>query len=137
MPENINRVPALLLLNQGYKVLYGESILQHFKPVQETIVKTATMNNLEPSAFSLGGNGMFGGIVSDHYSFLDMNTDDLSAKGSGGIRQMNNYVDLYYSDNISTPADEQDYKNSNKMSSDVTIEKLQKQREQDFHSAKH
>ena len=26
MPENINRVPALLLLNQGYKVLYGESM---------------------------------------------------------------------------------------------------------------
>ena len=26
MPENVNRVPALLLLNQGYQVLYGESI---------------------------------------------------------------------------------------------------------------
>ena len=137
MPENINRVPALLLLTQGYKVLYGESILQHFKPVQETNVKTATMNNLEPSSFSLGGNGMFGGIVSDHYSFLDMNTDDLSAKGSGGIRQMHNYVDLYYSDNISTPQDEQDYKNSNKLSSDVTVEKLQQQREQEFRNAKH
>ena len=30
MPENVNRVPALLLLNQGYQVLYGESILNHF-----------------------------------------------------------------------------------------------------------
>ena len=28
MPENVNRVPALLLLNQGFNVLYGESILQ-------------------------------------------------------------------------------------------------------------
>jgi hypothetical protein len=26
MPENVNRVPALLLLNQGYNVLYGEAI---------------------------------------------------------------------------------------------------------------
>jgi len=136
MPENINRVPALLLLNQGYNVLYGESILQHFKPVQETQVKVATMNNLEPTAFSLGGNSMFGGIASDQYSFLDMNTDDLSAKGSGGVRQMHNYVDLYYRDNISTPQDEQDYKNSNKISSEVTIEKLQKQREQDFRNVK-
>jgi len=136
MPENINRVPALLLLNQGYKVLYGESILQHFKPVQETQVKAATMNNLEPTAFSLGGNSMFGGIASDQYSFLDMNTDDLSAKGSGGVRQMHNYVDLYYRDNISTPQDEQEYKNANKISSEVTIEKLQQQREQEFRNAK-
>lgn len=135
MPENINRVPALLLLTQGYTVLYGESILQHFKPVQEMNVKTATMNNLEPTSFSLGGNSMFGGIVSDQYSFLDMNNDDLSAKGSGGIRQMHNYVDLYYSDQISTPQDEQEYKNSTKLSSDVTVEKLQQQREQEFRSS--
>ena len=32
MPENVNRVPALLLLNQGYNVLYGEAIINHFKP---------------------------------------------------------------------------------------------------------
>ena len=48
MPETVNRVPALLLLNQGYKVLYGESILQHIKPKQEMMVKQATRNNLEP-----------------------------------------------------------------------------------------
>ena len=40
MPENINRVPALLLLTQGYNVLYGDAILQHFKPTQERMVKT-------------------------------------------------------------------------------------------------
>ena len=34
MPENVNRVPALLLLNEGYQVLYGESILNHLKPKQ-------------------------------------------------------------------------------------------------------
>jgi hypothetical protein len=44
---------------------------------------------------------------------------------------------LYYSDNISTPQDEQDYKNSNKISSDVTVEKLQQQREQEFSNSKH
>ena len=134
MPENINRVPALLLLNKGYQVLYGESILQHFQPTQEMDVKIATMNNLEPSSFSLGGGGMFGGIVSDHYSFLDMNNDDLSAKGSGGARQMHNYVDLYYSDKITTSQNDQEYKNSTKLSSDVTVEKLQQQREQEFHN---
>jgi hypothetical protein len=131
MPENVTRVPALLLLNQGYNVLYGESILQHLKPRQEQMVKQATQNNLEPMAFGFSGGG-FGSITSDQYSFLDMDSDSLSAKGNGGVRQMHNYVDLNYSDNINTPADDHDYKGSNKISGDLTVEQLQQQREQDL-----
>jgi hypothetical protein len=125
MPENVNRVPALLLLNQGYNVLYGESIMQHFKPRQVVEVKKATQNNMEPTAFSFGGG--FGNVVSDHYSFLDQRPEDLEAKGNGGVRQMHNYVDLNYRDTISTPTDEQDYK-TNKIPEGITIEKLQEQR---------
>jgi hypothetical protein len=94
LPENITKVPALLLLNQGYQVLYGEQILQHLKPRQEQEIKQATQNNMEPMAFSLGGGGNFGDIVSDQYSFLDQDPDDLKAEGNGGMRQMHNYVDL-------------------------------------------
>ncbi len=133
MPENVSRVPALLLLNQGYQVLYGEAIVQHLKPKQEAMVKKATQNNLEPMAFTFGGSGgSFGSIASDQYSFLDMDSDSLSAKGNGGIRQMHNYVDLNYSDNISTPQDEQDYKSASKISGDLTVEQLLQQREQDL-----
>ena len=131
MPENVNRVPALLLLNQDYNVLYGESILQYFKPKQEMMVKQATQNNLEPLAFSFGGGASFGSISSDHYSFLDMDSEALKATGNGGTRQMHNYVDLNYSDAISTPNDEQDYK-TNKIPEGMTVEKLQKQREQEL-----
>jgi hypothetical protein len=130
MPENVSRVPALLLLNQNYQVLYGESIVQHLKPKQEALIKKATQNNLEPMAFGFGGS--FGNVTSDQYSFLDMDSDSLSAKGNGGIRQMHNYVDLNYSDNISTPADEQDYKSAGKISGDLTVEQLLQQREQDL-----
>lgn len=129
MPENINRVPALLLLNEGYNVLYGEAILQYFKPKQQMNIKQATNNNLEPTAFSFDGG--FNNIVSDHYSFLDMDSDSLSAKGNGGIRQMHNYVELNYIDKINTPEDEADYKSS-KMPADMSIEKLQNQREQEY-----
>lgn len=132
MPENVNRVPALLLLNQGYNVLYGEAILQHLKPKQEIMVKQATRNNMEPMAFSLGGGGSFGSVVSDQYSFLDMDSDQLSAKGGGGMRQMHNYVDLNYSDQISTPQDEAEYKNSGRIPEGVTVEQLQQQREQEL-----
>ena len=131
MPENVNRVPALLLLNKGYDVLYGEAIIDYFKPQQQQMVKQATFNNIEPMAFSLGG-GNYGGIVSDNYSFLDMSAESLEAKGNGGIRQMHNYVDLNYTDNITTPNDDHDYKNSNRISQEVTVEKLQQQRESEL-----
>ena len=92
LPENVTRVPALLLLNKGYQVLYGEQILEHLKPSQEVAVRQATQNNMEPMAFSFGGG--FNSIVSDQYSFLDQAPEDLEAKGNGGMRQMHNYVDL-------------------------------------------
>ena len=94
LPENITKVPALLLLTQGYQVLYGEQILQHLKPVQQQEVRVATKNNMEPMAFSLGSSGGFGDIISDQYSFLDQDPDELKADGNGGMRQMHNYVDL-------------------------------------------
>lgn len=94
LPENVTKVPALLLLTKGYEVLYGEQILQYLKPRQQQEVRQATQNNMEPMAFSLGGGGGFGDIVSDQYSFLDQNPDELKADGNGGMRQMHNYVDL-------------------------------------------
>jgi hypothetical protein len=101
LPENVTRVPALLLLTKGYEVLYGERILEHLKPRQEVEVRQATRNNMEPMAFSLGGG--FSNIVSDQYSFLDQDPTELEAKGNGGLRQMHNYVDLNtaFSGNIS------------------------------------
>jgi hypothetical protein len=71
-------------------------------------------------------------IVSDNYSFLDMDSDSLSAKGNGGVRQMHNYVDLNYADQISTPADEHEYKNSNRLPEGLTVEQLQQQRDQEL-----
>jgi len=138
MPENVTRVPALLLLNQGYQVLYGESILQHLKPKQEAEVRKATQNNMEPMAFSFGGSN-FGDIVSDQYSFLDQAPEDLEAKGNGGMRQMHNYVDLNYNDKMSiqTPADEQEYKGANRIAEDGSkdlMSKIQAQREADLQS---
>ena len=130
LPENVTRVPALLLLTKGYQVLFGEQILEHLKPKQEVEIRQATQNNMEPTAFSFGGGVR--DMVSDNYSFLDQGPDDLEAKGNGGTRQMHNYVDLNYSDKISTPEDEHDYKGSNKLSGDLTVEQLLQQREQDL-----
>jgi hypothetical protein len=129
MPENVTKVPALLLLNQNYQVLYGDNIYNHLKPAQEVITRQATSNNMEPMAFSLGG----GCIASDQYSFLDMDSEELNTKGNGGMRQMHNYVPLNYIDTISTPTDEHDYKQSRSTGGqEMTIEKLQQMREQEI-----
>ena len=130
MPENVTKVPALLLLNNNFQVLYGDNIYNHLKPSQEIETKKATQNNMEPMAFSLGGGGY--GIMSDQYSFLDQDPDELSAKGNGGVRQMHNYVDLQYMDQINTPEDDVNYKKSNKIPESLTVEQLQQQREMDL-----
>lgn len=137
MPENVTKVPALLLLSDNYRVLYGESILQYFKPQQQAAVMQATQNNIEPMAFSLGGGGGGGcGIMSDNYSFLDMDSDALSAKGSGGMRQMHNYADLNFVPQFSSIADDGGYKGDAKIPEGMTIEQLQQQREKDLNFQK-
>ena len=110
-------------------ILYYSNFCEHSKKLLQTLSK-ATQNNLEPMAFSFGGG--LGDIVSDNYSFLDQDPDSLLANGNGGMRQMHNYVDLNYADNINTPSDEQNYKSANKIPQELTVEQLQQQREQEF-----
>jgi len=143
LPENVTRVPALLLLTQGYQVLYGEQILQHLKPRQEVEVKQATQNNMEPMAFSFGGG--FNNIVSDQYSFLDQAPEDLEAKGNGGMRQMHNYVDLNtaFSGQVSQQGNEEEFnttirgakkmpENDSNQEMENRIKKMQEEREADM-----
>lgn len=141
MPENVNRVPALLLLNQGYNVLYGESILQHLKPKQEVAVKKATQNNMEPMPFSFsGGSGPFSYIASDQYSFLDQDHESLSTTGNGGMRQLHNYVDINSNGNFSmnVPSDlnsESNTKGASRIAESSTedmMKRLQEERESDL-----
>jgi hypothetical protein len=93
-------------------------------------VAVATQEQMEPSAFSFSGGGM-SSIVSDNYSFLDMNADDLSAEGSGGMRQLHNYVSINDMGSITAPAEAQGTRqeNSSKM---PTLENLRKEREMDI-----
>jgi len=133
LPDTVAKVPALLLLNKNYEILYGDAINNYLRPKQEVEVKQATLNNLEPMAFSFssGAGGNFG-IISDNYSFLDMNHEDLGTKGNGGTRQMHNYVDLNYQDTIHAPEDTTAGTKEGKMPQGLTVEQLQQQREQEF-----
>ena len=137
MPENVTRVPALLLLNQNYKVIYGDDIYKHLRPQVKQQIKEATKNNMEPinyqdgfSAFS----GFGGGIISDCYSFLDQSDTELSVKGDGGLRQMHNYVTLNDSMNLSMklPTDDTEYKTDKLKEGELSVESLQRKRDEDL-----
>jgi hypothetical protein len=138
MPESVTRVPALLLLNQNYKVIYGDDIYKHLRPQVNQEIKQATKNNMEPithqDGFSSFG-GFSGGIVSDNYSFLDQNDSELSVKGDGGLRQMHSYVTLSESNNLSMslPKDDVEYNNKIK-EGETSMEALQRRRDEELNN---
>ena len=137
MPENVTRVPALLLLSQNYKVIYGDDIYKHLKPQVAQQVQQATKNNMEPMTFQDGFgsfSGFGGGIVSDNYSFLDQNDSELSVKGNGGLRQIHNYVTLNESMNLNMklPQDDFDYKTDKLKEGEMSVVALQRRRDEEL-----
>lgn len=136
MPENVTRVPALLLLNDNYKVIYGDDIYKHLKPQTQQLVKQATKNNMEPTNYQdgFGSFGGFGGIISDNYSFLDQTDTEMSVKGHGGLRQMHNYVTLDDSMNVSMPLpqDDQKYKTEKLKEGEMSVDALKRRREEEL-----
>ena len=129
LPPQVTKVPALLLLKEGNRVIFGNEISQKLKPVDERINQHAVKNNGEPSAFSIDHDNIGGfGVASDQFSYWDQDSDELLAKGNGGLRQMYNYASIDYESNITTPPD--DY-TPNKIN-DSSISNMEKQRTQDL-----
>ena len=128
LPESVTRVPALLLLNKGFEVLYGEEILNFIKQKEEVHVKKATQNNIEPLAYSFGGSKS--DIVSDSYTYFDQLPEDLEAKGNGGIRQMHNYMDLNSSFNSQEMLQENNNDTSEEKSNQIIDERIKKMKQE-------
>lgn len=126
LPPTVTRVPALLLLNRGHQVLFGEDIIKKIKPEIETQQQSATQFNGEPMAFMLGGGGY--GVASDTYSFLDQSPEELFAQGNGGMRQSHHYASINDVDTIETPPDTY----SADTIGNISMDKLQQQREKDL-----
>jgi hypothetical protein len=124
LPDPVNRVPCLLRMND-FQFIFGDDIRANLQSVQTQITKVATQNNLEPVSYTLGGGGV-GGIVSDTYSFLDMDDTALSATGNGGTRQLHSYATI--NDNFSIHTEEDSGIKVEK--GGLTLEQLQKQREE-------
>ena len=121
LPPNIQSVPSMILNKEKYRVITGDEIINYYQI--PTISK-------EPMGFALNpsNNGM--SIVSEQYTFYNMTPEELSAKGKGGNRQMYNYVQANY-DKLPIYAPEETYK-ADKISTDITIDMLQQQRNEEI-----
>lgn len=125
MPPHVHSVPALVL-GKGYNVIYGAEIAQHYQVGGNNTVQ-AVRSATEPMGVSLTSATQ--SIVSEPYTFYNLSADELSSKGSGGRRQMYNYVSASHAltgGSIPTPPDT--YR-PDKVSKDVTVESLSSQRE--------
>jgi glutaredoxin-related protein len=68
LPVTITKVPALLLIDNGHQVLFGNQIYQHLQP-KEKQYNQDKPNYDEPSSFSLDNNiCSIYGVVSDNFS---------------------------------------------------------------------
>ena len=126
LPPNVHSVPALLLPKENYRVLYGKEVTSRYKTFIEKNAMLATRGNGEPIGYSL--NDGMACISSEKFTFFQASSDDLSAKGSGGLRPLYNYVSATDDSSqytIHTPPD--DYK-PNKIAGDVTIDQIQNKR---------
>jgi len=124
LPNTINNVPALLIINTN-KILIGfKNIINYIKPIEEKINKKATNYNGEPKAFMI--NEM-GNSLSDNYSYLSLSSEQLSAKGDGGLMMMHN--NLHIDDNFKINTPEEDYQ-PDKIGN-VDLGKLKTQRNND------
>jgi hypothetical protein len=127
MPPNVHSVPALLLVKENYRVVFGDDIIQYYEPYIEEAKSVATKQNGEPMAFSLVGASS--NVTSEQFTLYNMTPDELSSKGRGGRRQLYNYVSAT-DDVITIPTPPDNYR-PDKLSNNITVETLQSQRNEE------
>lgn len=125
LPPNIQSVPSLLLVKHGYKIIVGDDIIKHYHNTFKSVSEQRTPAG-EPRAFYLGKPSGGTNIVSEQYTMYNLTPDELSAKGISSNRQLYNYVSV--DDNIQFINTPEETYQADKVSNDVTIDKLQQSR---------
>ena len=127
MPPNIQSVPSLLLVREGYRVILGDDIIQHYQIDANRETKKKISNQiLEPigTELFLSNGGM--NIRSEQYTAFNLTPDELSAKGTSNRRNMYNYVSV--NDDIISIQTPPDTYQPDKVDRDITIDTLQQKR---------
>jgi len=125
LPPNVYSVPSLLLVKENYRCVVGNDIKNIYKTKISEKQDSAYRGDGEPQAFSLGAKD----IQSEQFTFYNSTTEDLSAKGSGGLRPLYHYVPVDGNISISTPPDT--YR-ANKVGQDITVDAIEQQRTEEM-----
>jgi hypothetical protein len=131
MPPNIQSVPSLLLVRQGYRVILGDDIIRHYQVDANLQTKKKISNQIiEPIGTGLlpSSGGM--NILSEPYTPYDLTPDELSAKGNSDRRSLHNYVSA--NDDIISIQTPPDTYQPDKVDKAVTIDTLQQKRFDDI-----
>jgi len=124
LPPMINRVP-ILLLKPKFEILSGNQILDFLRPQVKRQEKT--MLYTDPNPFDLSRDTLrSSGVASDHYSFLDMEPQELAPQGNGGLRQMYSYATVEGDVPMNAPMEDK----KGKMS--YSMEEIEQMRNQEF-----
>ena len=131
LPPSVHSVPALLQVTKNHTVVLGsEHIMEQLQSlIQKPTSSTDSLSQYEtePVSFQLNDLTSKSNIFSEKFTEYNLAPEVLSSKGTGTERNLHNYVAVDTNLIISTPEDR--YK-PNKLSTDVTIDKLQQQRMQ-------
>jgi hypothetical protein len=126
MPPNVQSVPSLLLVRQGYRVILGDDIIGHYhvdaNRESKKMISNQVREPLETGFISNGGMN----IMSESYTAYDLTPEELSAKGNSGRRNMNNYVSA--NDDIISIQTPPDTYQPDKISNNVTVDTIQQKR---------
>jgi hypothetical protein len=128
LPPNVHSVPALLIVKENYRAIFGGEIVTYLTPKKQS--SSMVEYNGEPMGFVIGTTAANSNIVSEQYTPYDMSPDDLSAKSSSHSRQLYNYVSASHDMSYKIPTPPDNYK-PNKLDESATIENLQKIRNTD------
>jgi len=101
LPSQVTKVPALYKM-ESKQVLFGDDIYSYLLPKELEINHQATHGNGEPECYSIFSMNK----MSDSYSYWDQSAEDLTAKGSGGTRQMHQFSPLEEDFKIHTPSED-------------------------------
>jgi 5-keto 4-deoxyuronate isomerase len=127
LPPNIQSVPALLIVKQNYRALFGKDIMAYFEPGVKERTQQAQQQQGEPVGISLAASSAGVAIHSEQYTLYDLSPDDLSAKSTSAKRPMYQYVSAQSHQPFQIPTPPDTYR-PDKVDSSLTVEALEQKR---------
>ena len=137
LPPIVNDVPSLLLINKNHTVVVGASnIIKELNvgigPQSQSQSQSQSRfqtNENELLSYEMGSYTSNQNVSSEKFTDYNLSTEALSSTGQSTDRNLQNYVPANGRQMINTP--DEDYQ-SEKMTSEMTIDKLQQLRNQDI-----